>query len=75
MPAKVNLALRVGGTDEQGYHALGTVFQAVSLGDEVTAEVEVIAMRDDKPIATLATRILTQGGALAVTGDAVVKLP
>ncbi len=38
MPAKVNLALRVGGTDEQGYHALGTVFQAVSLGDEVTAE-------------------------------------
>lgn len=38
VPAKVNLALRVGGTDEQGYHALGTVFQAVSLGDEVTAE-------------------------------------
>lgn len=38
MPAKVNLALRVGGTDEQGYHELGTVFQAVSLGDEVLAE-------------------------------------
>ena len=47
----------------------------VFVGDEVTAEVEVIAMRDDKPIATLATRILTQGGALAVTGEAVVKLP
>lgn len=38
VPAKVNLALRVGGTDEQGYHELGTVFQAVSLGDEVLAE-------------------------------------
>ncbi|AQP45248.1 4-(cytidine 5'-diphospho)-2-C-methyl-D-erythritol kinase [Tessaracoccus flavus] len=37
VPAKVNLALRVGGTDEQGFHELGTVFQAVSLGDEVRA--------------------------------------
>lgn len=38
VPAKVNLALKVGRTDEQGYHELGTVFQAVSLGDEVLAE-------------------------------------
>lgn len=38
VPAKVNLALRVGETDEQGYHRLGTVFQAVSLGDEVIAD-------------------------------------
>ncbi|MDO5675962.1 MAG: 4-(cytidine 5'-diphospho)-2-C-methyl-D-erythritol kinase [Propionibacteriaceae bacterium] len=38
VPAKVNLALRVGGTDAQGYHELGTVFQAVSLGDEIVAE-------------------------------------
>ncbi|OMG58153.1 4-(cytidine 5'-diphospho)-2-C-methyl-D-erythritol kinase [Tessaracoccus sp. ZS01] len=38
VPAKVNLALRVGGTDAQGYHQLATVFQAVSLGDEVAAE-------------------------------------
>ncbi|MHA7862464.1 4-(cytidine 5'-diphospho)-2-C-methyl-D-erythritol kinase [Tessaracoccus sp. Y36] len=38
VPAKVNLALRVGGTDAQGYHRLATVFQAVSLGDEVAAE-------------------------------------
>lgn len=37
VPAKVNLALRVGGTDPQGFHELGTVFQAVSLGDEVQA--------------------------------------
>ena len=35
----------------------------------------MIALRSDKPIATLATRIFTQGGALAVTGEAVVKLP
>lgn len=38
VPAKVNLALRVGGTDAEGFHELGTVFQAVSLGDEVLAE-------------------------------------
>ena len=37
VPAKVNLALRVGEVDPEGYHDLGTVFQAVSLGDEVTA--------------------------------------
>ncbi|MFM4703564.1 MaoC family dehydratase [Aeromonas bivalvium] len=49
--------------------------QPVFVGDEVTAEVEVISLREDKPIATLATRIFTQGGVLAVTGEAVVKLP
>ncbi|WP_246043250.1 4-(cytidine 5'-diphospho)-2-C-methyl-D-erythritol kinase [Tessaracoccus massiliensis] len=38
VPAKVNLALRVGQTDAQGFHELGTVFQAVSLGDEILAE-------------------------------------
>ncbi|TFF73848.1 enoyl-CoA hydratase [Aeromonas taiwanensis] len=47
----------------------------VFVGDEVTAEVEVIALRDDKPIATLATRIYTPSGDLAVTGEAVVKRP
>jgi 4-diphosphocytidyl-2-C-methyl-D-erythritol kinase len=36
-PAKVNLALAVGGADPDGYHALATVFHAVSLYDEVTA--------------------------------------
>lgn len=38
VPAKVNLALRVGATDAEGYHSLGTVFQALSLFDDVTAE-------------------------------------
>ncbi|PID54007.1 MAG: 4-(cytidine 5'-diphospho)-2-C-methyl-D-erythritol kinase [Micrococcales bacterium] len=37
VPAKINLALRVGPTREDGYHELATVFQAVSLFDRVTA--------------------------------------
>ncbi|WP_296136672.1 4-(cytidine 5'-diphospho)-2-C-methyl-D-erythritol kinase [uncultured Tessaracoccus sp.] len=36
VPGKVNLALRVGDTDPDGYHRLGTIFQAVSLCDEIT---------------------------------------
>ncbi|HET7399791.1 MAG TPA: 4-(cytidine 5'-diphospho)-2-C-methyl-D-erythritol kinase [Intrasporangium sp.] len=35
-PAKVNLELRVGGRRPDGYHELATVFQAVSLHDEVS---------------------------------------
>lgn len=38
VPAKVNLVLHVGDTDESGYHQLGTVFQAVSIYDELVAE-------------------------------------
>lgn len=38
-PGKVNLALRVGPRDEAGYHRLATVFQAVSLYEDVHAEV------------------------------------
>ena len=34
---KVNLALRVGGARPDGYHSLGTVFQAVSIHDELGA--------------------------------------
>lgn len=37
VPAKINLALRVGPTRPDGYHELATIFQAVSLYDEVTA--------------------------------------
>ncbi|MEV7973384.1 4-(cytidine 5'-diphospho)-2-C-methyl-D-erythritol kinase [Cellulomonas sp. NPDC089187] len=36
-PGKVNLSLRVGPRDIDGYHRLGTVFQAVSVYEEVTA--------------------------------------
>ena len=34
---KVNLVLRVGGARPDGYHSLGTVFQAVSIYDELGA--------------------------------------
>lgn len=37
VPAKVNLCLRVGPVRPDGFHPLQTVFQAVSLYDEVTA--------------------------------------
>ena len=36
-PGKINLALRVGAPDEDGYHPLATVFQAVSLHEDVVA--------------------------------------
>lgn len=36
-PGKVNLALRVGPVGPDGYHPLATIFQAVSLFEEVTA--------------------------------------
>lgn len=36
-PAKVNLSLRCGALDEDGYHPLVTTFHAVSLFEEVTA--------------------------------------
>lgn len=39
VPAKINLALVVGPPRGDGYHPLSTVFQAVSLYDEVTATV------------------------------------
>ena len=37
MPAKINLALKVGGRRLDGYHPLATVYHAVSLYDEVEA--------------------------------------
>ena len=37
VPAKINLSLQVGDLRADGYHELATVFQAVSLFDEVTA--------------------------------------
>ena len=38
VPAKINLALKVGAPRTDGYHPLATVYQAVSLYDEVQAE-------------------------------------
>jgi 4-diphosphocytidyl-2-C-methyl-D-erythritol kinase len=37
-PGKINLSLRVGSAGEDGYHPLATVFQAVSLYEDVVAE-------------------------------------
>ena len=61
VPAKVNLALRVGAADAQGYHELGTVFQAVSLGDDVTAE--------PAPAGTFTMTVHGEGSAFLPTDD------
>jgi acyl dehydratase len=57
----------------------GSVFLEVSWrflapvrpGDTITAEVEVTAARSDKPVTTLATRIVNQEGVLVLDGTAV----
>ena len=41
-------------------------------GDEITAEVEVTAVRDDKPVTNLATVITNQDGVVVLEGTAVV---
>ncbi len=58
----------------------GTVFLQVNWaftgpgrpGDTITAEVEVIDRREDKPIATLRTTIVNQRGETLIDGSAVV---
>jgi acyl dehydratase len=41
-------------------------------GDTITAEVEVLARRDDKPVGTLRTEITNQEGTVLLDGTAVV---
>ena len=41
-------------------------------GDTITGEVEVVAVRDDKPLARLAVRVTRQDGTRAVEGEATV---
>jgi len=43
------------------------------LGDTLTAECEVVARREDKPILTLRTTVTRQDGVVVVEGQAVVK--
>ena len=78
VPAKINLALCVGALGADGYHPLGTAFQAVSLYDEVTAtddragrfSVSVTGQQadevptDDRNLAVRAARLLAahEGG-------------
>ncbi len=44
----------------------------VFLGDTITAEVEVVEVRPDKPIVTLDTRCLNQDGKVVLSGRAVL---
>ena len=41
-------------------------------GDEITAEVEVLDVREDKPITRLRTTITTQDGTVVLDGEALV---
>jgi acyl dehydratase len=57
----------------------GTVFLNVNWdfkapvrpGDTITGEVEVLEVRLDKPVTTLATRVIRQDGVVALSGTAV----
>lgn len=49
--------------------------QPIFINDTVTTTVEVAAIREDKPIATLSTRITNQDGVLVVEGESLVMLP
>ena len=40
-------------------------------GDQITGEVEVTSVREDKPITTLATRVVRGDGVVAIDGTAV----
>jgi acyl dehydratase len=56
----------------------GTVFlgvewkfvKAVYIGDVITGRVEVTAVRDDKPICTIATTVRNQDGVVCLSGSA-----
>jgi acyl dehydratase len=57
----------------------GTVFlgvewrflKAVLVGEEITAHVEVVTVRDDKPICTMATTVRNSRGEVCLSGSAV----
>ena len=44
----------------------------IFVGETVTAKVEVISVRDDKPIAVISTQVLNANGEVAVDGEATV---
>jgi enoyl-CoA hydratase len=46
----------------------------VYIGDKITANVEVVSVRRDKPIITLRTWVEKQNGELVIDGEAVVML-
>lgn len=79
VPGKVNLALKVGAREPDGYHRLATVFQAVSIFDEVdvspaepgTCSVTVsgpqahLVPTDDSNLAVKAARALAQAAGIS----------
>src|SRR5690625_7928527 len=80
-PGKVNLQLTVGEPDERGMHPLATVFQAVSVYEEVTAHLTTSgsgitisgAGRDADRDATDATNIAHQAGLQLARATGVVN--
>ena len=46
----------------------------IFIGDEITAAVEIIKIRPDKPIITLATTATNSEGVVVIEGEAVVKV-
>jgi acyl dehydratase len=44
--------------------------KAVGVGEEIIARAEVVSVRDDKPICTLATTIVNGEGETCLTGTA-----
>lgn len=47
----------------------------IYLGDRITATVEVLKIRPDKPIVTLMTTAVNDEGRVVIDGEAVVKVP
>jgi len=47
----------------------------VPIGTTVTATVEVVKIRPDKPIATLRTVCVNEAGEVVIDGEAVVRVP
>ncbi len=46
----------------------------IYIGDKITATVEIVKIRPDKPIVTLRTYCLNSEGSLVIDGEAVVKV-
>ncbi|MGE9808167.1 4-(cytidine 5'-diphospho)-2-C-methyl-D-erythritol kinase [Janibacter sp. G1551] len=69
VPAKVNLELLVGPAREDGYHALSTAFQAVSIHDDVTVDADddwgvTVSGRDAAAVPTDETNIALRAARL-----------
>ena len=58
------------------YLGQSLIFKApVYIDEEVEASVEVIKIREDKPIITLKTKCVKSDGTVVLEGEAVVKVP